>query len=378
MPNLLDLYQQTLTKKGYHADHAQLSAISALAKLADQIKLHQQATQTKPNLWQKVQSLFHTKPKLDRHNHKQGLYLWGGVGRGKSFVMDLFFQTVPVEQKIRIHFHEFMMSTHAELKQLRGHTDPIEVLASQIAHKYRLICFDEFHVSDIADAMILQNVLRALLDRGVWFVMTSNDEPSRLYLHGLHRERFLPTIELLQTTFDILNLDAGQDYRGLAMDEVVSYHHPINEQTTQQLQTIFNRLEVGTVEKDGELIIRDRPLKFKQRADGVIWCDFKALCGQPRSHEDYLELINLAHTLIVSNIPKMSPQAAFIARRFTWLVDVCYDHSVKLIVQAQCPMHELYVEGITAREFLRTVSRLTEMNSQAYLHQPKRSSIAAL
>jgi cell division protein ZapE len=298
--------------------------------------------------------------------------MWGGVGRGKSFLMDSFYSVVPVVRKTRLHFHEFMRGVHRQLDELKGIADPLDEVARRIAKKYRLICFDEFHVSDIADAMILYNLLKALFDNKVSFIMTSNYAPDTLYPEGLHRDRMLPTIELLKAQLDVLNVDGGTDYRKKAMQQVAAYHVPLGPEADRALRSAFASL-AETADQDPRIRIESREIKTLRRAGGVIWCDFATLCGGPRSQNDYLEIASRFHTVILSGVPCMSAAMSSEARRFTWLIDVFYDHNVKLLMSAEVRPEQLYTVGALANEFHRTVSRIIEMQSAEYMESERRS-----
>jgi len=360
--NVLQYYEKTLAERGYRADEAQQRAIARLQVFADELVVYQQEL-SKPF------RRFFRKPEAPR-----GVYMWGGVGRGKSFLMDSFFMTVQIEQKTRIHFHEFMRSVHHQLQALRGKSDPLDEVARIISDKYKLICFDEFHVSDIADAMILYKLLLNLFDNGTSFVMTSNYEPSTLYPDGLHRDRILPAIALIQKRMDVVNVDTGVDYRQRTLEQVRMYLTPLNEDTQAQLQQAFDNL-AETAPQDTNLHIENRVIRAVAVAGSVVWFSFAELCGGPRSQNDYLELANRYQTIILSDVPRMMPRHSSEARRFTWLIDVLYDHHVKLIMSAECPPEELYTEGVLANEFHRTVSRITEMQSKEYLESERRLSV---
>jgi cell division protein ZapE len=314
------------------------------------------------------------KKLLNRPDVPRGVYLWGGVGRGKSFLMDAFYATVPVVRKTRLHFHEFMRSVHRQLEEVKGMADPLDEVARRIAKRYRLICFDEFHVSDIADAMILYRLLLRLFEHGTSFVMTSNYEPSTLYPEGLHRDRILPAIALIEQRMDVLNVDAGVDYRRRTLEQVQSYHWPDDAAAQAALQVAFDGLADRPPEEP-LLHIEHREIRAKALAGSVVWFDFATLCGGPRSQNDYLELASRFHAVILSGVPRMGPRQASEARRFTWLVDVFYDHRVKLIMSAQCQPEELYTEGALANEFQRTVSRILEMQSKEYLASERRDLV---
>jgi cell division protein ZapE len=255
---------------------------------------------------------------------------------------------------------------HRELAGLQGTFDPLEALAGRMARRYRLICFDEFHVADITDAMILHRLLDALFDNGVGFVTTSNFQPDDLYPDGLHRDRILPAIELLKEKLEVVGVDSGVDYRRRTMEQVRLYHTPLGPQADAQMNEAFSRL-AATHDEDTVLHIEAREIRARRKAGGVIWFDFRTLCGGPRSQNDYLEIASEFHTLLLSDVPSMPVRMASEARRFTWLIDVLYDRRVKLIMSAQAPPEALYTEGPLAHEFPRTVSRLQEMQSAGYL-----------
>jgi cell division protein ZapE len=349
----IEYYQQELKARGYQSDPAQLRAVERLQQCEDEWIAYKEIRSN--NLKKK---LFH--PKLPR-----GLYLWGGVGRGKSFLMDCFYAASPLEKKIRIHFHEFMREVHRELHELSGLADPLDELSKRIANRYRLICFDEFHINDIADAMILYRLLSTLFEDRVQFVMT--------YPNGLHRDRLIPAIKLLEEKLDVLNVDAGNDYRRVQMAQVEAYLTPIDESTDKRLMQMFQTLIGNQKETEKPVLhIESRELRPLHMADGVVWFDFQTLCCGPRSQNDYLEIANQFHTVILSDAPYMPPKMTNEARRFIWLIDVLYDHKVKLIMSAQVPAPDLYTEGQITAEFSRTVSRLIEMQSRDYLDAPRR------
>jgi len=297
----------------------------------------------------------------------KGVYLWGPVGRGKSFLMDAFYLCVPLERKRRVHFHHFMREIHREMNELKGTEDPIAAVAERTARRYRLVCFDEFHVSDIADAMILGRFLEQAMEKGVEFVMTSNYHPDALYPNGLQRERFLPTIEYIKSHLDVVGVDNGTDYRRLKMEKVQVYHLD-NEAAFEKIFSDLKDVE----EEKRPLDVEGRQIPYRKRAGGLVWFDFQALCAGPRSYTDYVDLARRFHTVMLSGVPKLSAKQSDAARRFTWLVDVFYDDRVKLIVSAAAPPEELFTEGEQAAEFQRTVSRLHEMQSAAYLKSERR------
>lgn len=361
--NVREYYQKALDERGYLADEAQLAAVERLQRYYDDWIVFKRARSTT------LKKIFR-RPDVPR-----GVYMWGGVGRGKSFLMDAFFLTVPVRRKTRIHFHEFMRSVHHELDEVRGQPDPLDVVATRIAKRYRLICFDEFHVSDVADAMILYRLLLRLFELGTSFVMTSNYEPSTLYPDGLHRDRILPAIQLIEDRMDILNVDTGVDYRRRTLAQVRTYLTPIDDATREELRANFRRLS-DTAPQKPVLQIEHREVKAVALGGSIVWFDFATLCGGPRSQNDYLDLASRFRTVILSDVPRMDARNASEARRFTWLIDVFYDHRIKLIMSAQCLPEELYTRGPMANEFQRTVSRIMEMQTLDYLESERRQAVA--
>lgn len=363
--NVNEYYQHALAERGYQSDPAQLAAVARLQQAYDEWVAYRSKRSSKL-------SRLIRRPDIPR-----GVYLWGGVGRGKSFLMDSFYAVVPVVRKTRLHFHEFMRGVHRALDEQKNVEDPLLVVAEKIARRYRLICFDEFHVSDIADAMILYNLLNALFDLGVSFVMTSNYMPDGLYPDGLHRDRMLPAIALLKERLDVMNVDAGTDYRKRIMEQVSAYHTPLGPESDRALLRAF--LDIAeTTEEDTRIRIESRDIRCVRRAGGVAWFDFSTLCGTPRSQNDYLEIASRFHTVILSNVPRMSADMASEARRFTWLIDVLYDHRVKLLMSAAVAPEQLYTEGTLANEFHRTVSRIVEMQSRGYKESERRTAIDAI
>jgi cell division protein ZapE len=299
------------------------------------------------------------------------VYLHGGVGRGKSMLMDCFYQAVPLVRKTRLHFHEFMREVHAQLQLLKGTADPLDALGARIARRFRLICFDEFHVADVTDAMILHRLLAALFANRVALVATSNFRPDALYPHGLHRDRILPAIALLEERLEVVAVDNGIDYRRRTLEHTAMYLWPLGPQADAAMARAFDEL-AETHDDDPVLHIEQREVRALRRAGGVVWFDFRTLCGGPRSQNDYLEIAQQFHTVMLSGVPCMPPKLASEARRFTLLVDVLYDRRVKLMLSAQAPADELYTEGPLAHEFPRTVSRLQEMRSAEYLALERR------
>jgi len=352
-------YDQELLNRGYQADPAQIRAVEALERCAQEWAAYQESIKSPLRFLKK-------KPELPR-----GVYMYGGVGRGKSFLMDCFYNAVSVKDKTRLHFHEFMREVHRELRELQGTVNPLDVLGHNISKRYKLICFDEFHVADITDAMILHRLLVSLFDNGVGFVTTSNFKPDDLYPGGLHRDRILPAIELLNRRMEVLNVDNGTDYRRRTLEQVQLYHTPLGEVADAAMTETFERL-AETPDEDPVLHIEARQIRARRRAGGVVWFDFKTLCGGPRSQNDYLEIASQFHTVMLSDVPHMPVRMASEARRFTWLVDVLYDRRVKLVMSAAVEPEALYTEGPLSHEFPRTVSRLNEMQSAEFLALERR------
>jgi cell division protein ZapE len=348
--DVVGLYQQQLEKRGFVSDSSQWRAVERLQRLFEEWTAYKLRRNTA------LKRLI-VKPALPK-----GVYLWGAVGRGKSFLMDSFYLCVPLVRKRRVHFHHFMREIHREMNELKGTEDPIAEVAARTARRYRLVCFDEFHVSDIADAMILGRFLEQVLERGVVFCMTSNYAPDQLYPNGLQRERFLPVIELIKEKLDVLQVDSGTDYRRLKMERLKVYHVGSDADFPQ----IFDELKDVEEERQA-LDVDGRNIPYRKRAGGLVWFDFQALCGGARSYADYVDLAQRFHTVMLSGVPRMSARNADAARRFTWLVDVFYDDRVNLVVAAEAEPEQLFVEGENSAEFQRTVSRLHEMQSVRYL-----------
>ena len=359
MTSVKQIYHRELATRGFQSDPAQMQAVAALEHCADEWAAYKQQ---RSNAIKKL---------INRPDVPRGVYMYGGVGRGKSFLMDCFYEAVPIQRKTRLHFHEFMREVHRELAGLQGTQNPLDVLGARIAKRYKLICFDEFHVADITDAMILHRLLAALFDNDVGFVTTSNFKPDELYPGGLHRDRILPAIDLLNERMEVVNVDNGTDYRRRALELVELYHTPLGPAADAAMQHAFQQLAEVRYE-DPVLHIEAREIKAIRRAGGVVWFDFRELCMGPRSQNDYLEIASQFHTVLLSNVPYMPVSMASPARRFTWLVDVLYDRRVKLVVSAAVPPEQLYTEGPLAHEFPRTISRLNEMQSKEFLALERR------
>ena len=357
--SVLENYRKELKTRGFQSDPAQLRAVDALERCATEWAVYKNK---RSNSLKKLMN----RPPIPR-----GVYLYGGVGRGKSFLMDCFFEEVPLARKTRLHFHEFMREVHRELHELQGTVNPLDVLGKRISQRYKLICFDEFHVADITDAMILHRLLQALFDNGVGFVTTSNFQPDDLYPGGMHRDRVLPAIALLNQEMEVLNVDNGVDYRRRTLERLDMYQVPNGPAADEAMAQAFSSLAEGG-DQSTLLNIESRPVRARRRAGGVVWFDFKELCGGARSQNDYLEIASQFHTVLLSDVPQMQASASSEARRFTWLVDVLYDRRVKLVLSAQVAPELLYLSGPLAHEFPRTVSRLNEMQSAEFLALERR------
>ena len=353
-----------LEQRNIVLDPSQLAALGRLERLAGEFGTFVRARRSLLRRW--------FNPPIP----PRGIYLWGGVGRGKSFLMDAFYAAVPVRRKTRVHFHAFMKGIHDELRSLTHSVDPLATAAGRIARRHRLVCFDEFHVSDVADAMILGRLLTALFERGVVFVMTSNYHPDDLYPNGLQRQHLLPTIALLKEHLDVIEIDAGTDYRLRELEQASCYYVKPAGAADAELASLFDRMRPGP-DEDLRLTVEARSIKATRRAGGVVWFSFATLCEGPRSQIDYLELARRFAVIIVSDVPRLSADMANAARRFSWLVDVLYDHRVKLLLSAAVPAAELYLEGPNSHEFARTVSRLIEMRTREYMALPHQAGEAA-
>ena len=354
---LLDYLEPELARRGAVLDSAQSAALARLQRLSNELAAFRSARRST------------LKRLLAPPSVPRGLYLWGGVGRGKSFLMDSFFAVVPIKRKTRVHFHAFMRDVHEELATLKHEVDPLATVASRIARRHRLVCFDEFHVSDIADAMILGRLLTALFAAGVVFVLTSNYPPEGLYPNGLQRQNFVPTIRLLRDWLDVLEVDGGIDYRLRALEHMQTFHVPAGRQADAAMERAFEAMRTGP-DEPARLAIEGRSITARRRAGCAVWFDFAALCDGPRSQRDYLELAQRFAVVFLSDIPVMGAAQGDLARRFTWLIDILYDHRVKLVASAAAPAADLYVAGPNAQEYPRTVSRLTEMRTHDYMALP--------
>lgn len=349
---------------GFELDGSQLKAVDRLERLyEDLIGL------------EKMESLLVRL--LARKRVVKGLYLWGGVGRGKSFLMDSFFNCAPVAKKRRIHFHRFMQEVHQRMNALTGQAEPLAGVAREVAKDARLLCLDEFHITDITDAMLMRKLLEGLMEQGVVVLTTSNFAPDELYLHGLQRNQFLPAIDLIKKNFDVVNVDDGTDYRLRELEKAGVYH--IGPDAEERMGREFVAIARHDISDATELEIEGRLVPVRRHSRDVVWFDFDALCDGPRGKPDYIELSKNYHTVLVSNVPQFGAGMADKLRRFVWMIDEFYDRRVKLILSASVPAEDLILEADASDAFQanlnaslkdRLVSRLTEMQSHDYLAQP--------
>ncbi len=362
-------YQRDLQQPDFQPDEAQRLAVERLQLLFDAIV----AEQGKPNqsgFLARVKATIVKEPSIDVI---KGVYFWGGVGRGKTYLMDVFYDCLPFENKMRSHFHRFMQHVHYELIDLEGQKNPLDIVAGRIASEARVICFDEFFVSDITDAMILGGLFEKLFDLGVTLVATSNIIPDDLYQNGLQRQRFLPAIAELKKHCDVLNVDGGNDYRLRALEQAELYHYPLDDTADDSLKKSLLSLVPDELQEDVDVEVNNRMMHCRYEGDDIVWFDFKELCDGPRSQNDYIELARIYHAVIVSDIPLLNDTKNDQARRFINMIDEFYDRNVKLVISAEGAIEDLYSGQQLSFEFERTRSRLLEMQSHDYLaagHKP--------
>lgn len=363
-------YQTDLRKDGFQRDAAQEMAVRHLQRLYDELVARETSRETTAGVLQKLTGMFGKRKTVEP---VQGLYFWGGVGRGKTYLMDTFFEALPFERKMRAHFHRFMQRIHRELKMMGGQKDPLLLIAAKLAEETRVVCFDEFFVSDITDAMILGTLFEALFELGVVLVATSNIVPDELYKDGLQRARFLPAIALVKRHCLVVNVDGGIDYRLRTLEQAELYHSPLDAAADAGLRASFEALAPEPGVADRVLEIEGRQIQARMVADDVAWFDFAELCDGPRSQNDYIELAREYHAVLVGQVPQLGAGRDDQARRFINLVDEFYDRNVKLVLAAAVPLHELYAGGRLGFEFERTKSRLLEMQSHEYLAREHRA-----
>ena len=359
----IDKYKQDLSSDDFLFDVAQENAVKHLQRLYEDLlpkPLEVSSFKKVLNSWKKVY-------KKNKQQPIKGLYFWGGVGRGKTYLVDTFYDCLPFDNKMRVHFHRFMHRVHQELKGLTGQSDPLKIIAKKFASETRIICFDEFFVSDITDAMILGSLFEELFSHGVILVATSNIIPDELYRNGLQRERFLPAIKLINEFTEIVNVDSGVDYRLRTLEQAEIYHYPLDQQADENLHRYFSQLSYETGKENVDIEINNRQLRTVRVSDGVVYFDFSVLCESARSQSDYMEISQLYHTVLMANVKQMGQETDDSTRRFIALVDEFYERNVKLIMSAETPLEELYRGGNLAFEFKRCLSRLQEMQSHDYL-----------
>ncbi|MGX9996514.1 MULTISPECIES: cell division protein ZapE [Vibrio] len=358
----LQQYQKDIAEHGFQRDEAQYQAVVALDKLYHAIVEFQSAPVSQLSKWQKLMG-----KKIDMPEPPKGLYFWGGVGRGKTYLMDAFFDALPTQRKMRVHFHRFMYRVHDELKLLGDVENPLAKVADKFKEEADVVCFDEFFVSDITDAMILATLLQEMFKRQMILVATSNIEPQNLYRNGLQRARFLPAIDMILARCDVLNVDSGVDYRLRTLEQAEIYHYPLDEQANINLNKYYQQLTGERQIVAHQIEVNHRQLEVIEASDGVLHASFAQLCQTARSQNDYIELSRIYHTVLLADVQQMNRKIDDAARRFIALVDEFYERNVKLIISAEVPMEDLYTEGQLEFEFKRCLSRLTEMQSHEYL-----------
>jgi cell division protein ZapE len=354
--------RQRAAEHGFTPDAAQLAAARELQRVHDELRGREQR-----------RGLLSF---LNRDRAVHGVYLWGGVGRGKSFLMDSFFACVPDVSKKRVHFHRFMQEIHKALVRHQGQEEPMALVARDIAAGFRLLCLDEFHVTDITDAMLMRLLLEGLMAEGVVLLTTSNFAPEELYRHGLQRQQFLPAIELILARMTVVNVDAGTDYRLRELEKAGTYHTGAG--ADRHLDAAFGHIASESGD-DVPLDVEDRLIRVRRQAPGIAWFDFTELCAGPRGKPDYIELARRYHTVLVSGVPRFTAADGDTLRRFVWLVDEFYDRRVKLMLAAAVPVGDLVAAAVDGDGFQahlnaslkeRLASRLTEMQTRQYLAQP--------
>ena len=356
LQSFADHARQAARSHGFTLDSAQLRVLGHFQRLHDELAESEQAGNSLLRVFLRRRPI-------------RGLYLWGGVGRGKSFLMDAFFDSVPIERKSRVHFHRFMQDIHHRLRDLQGEENPLLRVANDIAEEFRLLCLDEFHVTDIGDAMLMRNLLQGLCDHGLVLVTTSNQTPDELYRNGLQRARFLPAIALIKQNLEVVQVDGGADYRLRVLEKGGVFHFPADARADTAMTTTFEAIAGGQGERDVELEIEGRTIPALRIGPGVSWFRFEALCGGPRGQADYIELARRYHTVLISEVRRLGPGEADRRRRFTWLIDEFYDRRVKLIVSAEAHLTGLLHAAAGEVEVERAASRLVEMQTHQYLSE---------
>ena len=359
-------YQQALNDGSHQPDNVQQEAVNRLETIFQALTTPARPAPQESGLMARFGKLL-GKRESPINAPVRGLYMWGGVGRGKTWLMDLFYHSLPGERKQRLHFHRFMLRVHEELTALQGQSDPLEIIADRFKAETDVLCFDEFFVSDITDAMLLGGLMKALFARGITLVATSNIPPDELYRNGLQRTRFLPAIDAIKQHCDIMNVDAGVDYRLRTLTQAHLWLSPLNEETRQQMDKLWLALAGTKVEHAPTLEINHRPMQTLAVENQTLAVSFTTLCVDARSQHDYIALSRLFHTVLLSDVPVMTPLMESEARRFIALVDEFYERHVKLVVSAASPLYEIYQGERLKFEFQRCLSRLQEMQSEEYL-----------
>ena len=357
----IELYQQVLTEKNLHQDEGQKNTVLAFNDLFHQIMQRQKQQQS---------FIYRLKGFFIKPSKLQGLYLWGGVGRGKTWLMDLFYETLPVKKKYRLHYHRYISEIHKQLEQHKGKKNPLKLIAKNFSQNYQLLCLDEFHVADITDAMILYGLLKALLEHGVILVFTSNQHPDNLYKDGLQRERFIPAITLIKQFNTVLEIEDGIDHRLQTIQKSELYYSPLNNENSRKLEQYFLQLAPCQPKTNTSLDINHRSLPAYKLSDDVVWFIFDQIFNSPRAVADYIELAKLFHTVFISDIPYLTEGNKDKTKRFIQLLDEFYDRNVKLIISAEANPDQIYQGKSLEFEFERTISRLEEMKSVNYLKKP--------
>ena len=352
----LQRYKNDCEKPDFVFDPVQQQAVQKLQLLYDQL------LDQKNSIGTKILSFF------GKNKPIKGIYFWGGVGRGKTYIMDLFCHSLDQKIKVRrIHFHRFMYWVHQQLKQHKGEQNPLKAVALKLSSEIQVLCFDEFFVNEIGDAMLLGRLFDTLFAENVVLVTTSNIPPQKLYWKGLHRDRFLDTIQLLEKYTEVIEMDGGIDYRLRALKQVEVYHFPLDQAAQKNLEKSFHNLTGGESLKTSSIYIQGREIPVVAVASKVLWCSFKALCEGPRAAADYIELSRIYPSILLAEIPKLEDDKIESTRRFVTLIDEFYEHNVKLIISAEYAIENLYHGKKLSFEFKRTVSRLQEMQSEDYL-----------
>ena len=352
-------YAQALASGQFMSDEAQAQAVHELDRV-----------------WHELIQRFKASKKAFRRFRRQtsprGVYMWGGVGRGKTWLMDQFYDSVPFRRKTRMHFHHFMQYVHRELNKLSGQRNPLDLVADQIHKEAVVICFDEFFVSNVTDAMILSDLFQKLFDRGITLIATSNIAPDGLYRDGIHRDRFIPTIELVKKNCAVLNVDAGVDYRLRVLKQAQLFKTPLSDEHKVWMAQRFSALTASQKVSEEPIMINNRVVETLGHTEDILWCDFRELCMKPRSPSDFIEIANTYNTILVSNVPHLTDLLSEGTRRFIYMVDEFYDRGVKLLLTSEDSIINIYEGERLAFEIERTRSRLLEMQSDEYLQEAHR------